>query len=112
MMGQTPSYLQGGLVAHQAASVPMAMWALSTQLLSTKHLTLWPRPQAWSSSQKTPCTEWHGAQTNIEQWTAKQDKVNENTYENFRKAISELVADEAADEGRARELLTDEPDES
>ena len=37
--------------------------------------------------------------------------MNEEAHDNFRKAVSELLADEAKDEGKARELVSDEMDE-
>ena len=39
------------------------------------------------------------------------EKVNEKAHENFRKAVSQLVADGAGDEAKARELVSDEINE-
>ena len=45
-----------------------------------------------------------------EAWKAKNEKVNKNKCLNFRHAASDRLADEVADECRARELLSDEWD--
>ena len=46
-----------------------------------------------------------------EEWKLAHIKLNEEAHDNFRKAVSELLADEAKDEGKARELVSDEMDE-
>ena len=48
-----------------------------------------------------------GAPYKSDQWREKHERLNEAAYNNIKVAISQLVADEAADEGRARELLSD-----
>ena len=53
------------------------------------------------------CTQFFGAPYRSPEWKKKHEKLNEKAYNNIRVAISQLVADEAADEGRARELLVD-----
>ena len=54
------------------------------------------------------CTEWFGAPFKSEEWKKDNEKVNEKAHENFRKAVSQLVADGAGDEAKARELVSDE----
>ena len=53
------------------------------------------------------CTQFLGAPYKSPEWKKKHEKLDEKAYNNIRVAISQLVADEAADEGRARELLVD-----
>ena len=45
-----------------------------------------------------------------EEWNLAHIKLNEEAHDNFRKAVSDLLADEAKDEGKARELVPDEMD--
>ena len=53
------------------------------------------------------CTQFYGAPYKSPEWKEKHEKLDEKAYNNIKVAISQLVADEAADEGRARELLVD-----
>ena len=63
-----------------------------------------------SSIIKNACTTFHGAPYKSPEWKKKHEKLDEKAYNNIKVAISQLVADEAADEGRARELLVDNID--
>ena len=54
------------------------------------------------------CTEWFGVPFKSEEWEKDNVKVNEKAHENFRTAVSQLIADEAGDEAKARELVSDE----
>ena len=63
--------------------------------------------QSLSSIITNSCTQFLGAPFKSPEWKKKHEKLNEEAYNNIRNAISQLVADEAADEGRARELLSD-----
>ena len=60
-----------------------------------------------SSIIKHSCTQFFGAPYKSPEWKKKHEKLDEKAYNNIKVAISQLVADEAADEGRARELLVD-----
>ena len=53
------------------------------------------------------CTQFLGVPYKSPEWKKKHVKLDEKAYNNIRVAISQLIADEAADEGRARELLVD-----
>ena len=53
------------------------------------------------------CTQFQGAPYKSPEWKKKHEKLDEKAYNNIKVAINQLVADEAADEGRARELLVD-----
>ena len=49
------------------------------------------------------CTEWLGVPFESMEWKTKANvKVNEKAHENFRKAVSQLITDEAGDEAKAR----------
>ena len=63
--------------------------------------------QSLAAITKIACTEWHGAPGKNQEWMSKNMKLNTAAYENFRKSVSQLIADEAKDEGRAQELLSD-----
>ena len=54
------------------------------------------------------CTEWFGAPFKSDEWKKDNEKVNEEARDNFRQAVSQLIADGASDEARARELVSDE----
>ena len=69
-----------------------------------KHKTADPLALAHSmvSIIKEACTEWFGVPFKSEEWKLEHIKFNEEAHDNFRKAVSELLADEAKDEGKAR----------
>ena len=55
-------------------------------------------------------TQWKGVPFKTEEWRNAHVRVDTEAYDTFRKAVSQLNADEAKDEERARELTTDEWD--
>ena len=57
---------------------------------------------------KEACTEWFGVPFESEEWKLPHIKLNEEAHDNLRKAVSELLADEAKDKGKTRELVSDE----
>ena len=56
-------------------------------------------------------TEWEGVPFKTEEWRKAHQRFDTEAYDHFRMAVSQLNADEAGDEGRARELVTDKIDE-
>ena len=92
------------------SSAKMVIWECSTWLQSTKQLTPLPWHTPWSPSSKRLALnslECHSSQKNGK----AHINFNEEAHDNFRKAVNELSAAEAKDEGKARELLPDEMDE-
>jgi hypothetical protein len=54
------------------------------------------------------CTEWFGVPFKSQEWKKDNVKVNEKAHENFRTTVSQLITDEAGDEAKTRELVSDE----
>ena len=57
------------------------------------------------------CTEWSHTPFKSDEWKKDNEKVNVEALANFQQAVSQLIADGAGDEAKARVLVSDEIDE-